>query len=129
MTREEAITVLENEVKCVLRDSCERSECASCDLVMPVEKILSAYDMAISALQEQDERENPKPLTLDELRGMDGEPVWLLPDRKCFIVNNDFLLPYGERHPCGVDMWGAGTSLSLLAKCGVYRYLPKEDAK
>ena len=39
MTREEAINVLENEKKCVLRDSCERSECASCDLVMPIERI------------------------------------------------------------------------------------------
>lgn len=26
----------------------------------------------------QAERENPKPLTLDELREMDGEPVWLV---------------------------------------------------
>lgn len=33
--------------------------------------------MAISALREQEERENPKPLTLDELREMDGEPVWI----------------------------------------------------
>lgn len=53
MTREQAINVLETEKKCVLRDSCERSECASCDLVMPIEQILSAYDMAISVLQEQ----------------------------------------------------------------------------
>lgn len=34
--------------------------------------------MAISALREQEERENPKPLTLDELREMDGEPVFLV---------------------------------------------------
>ena len=57
MTREEAINVLENEKKCVLRDSCERSECASCDLVMPIERILYAYDIAIAALREQEERE------------------------------------------------------------------------
>ena len=35
-----------------------------------------ALDIAISALQEQECKENPKPLTLDELRQMDGEPVW-----------------------------------------------------
>lgn len=56
MTREETISVLENEKKCVLRDSCERSECASCDLVMPIERILSAYDMSIAALREQEIR-------------------------------------------------------------------------
>ena len=93
----------------------------------PFESYREALTMAISALREQEEREDSKPLTLDELQGMDGEPVWLLPDKKCFIVNNNFLLPYGERHPCGVDMWGAGTGLSLLAKCGVYRCLPKEE--
>lgn len=85
-----------------------------------------ALDMAISALRAHEEQGDSRPLTLDELQGMDGCPVWLLSDKKCFIVNNNFLLPYGERHPCGVDMWGAGTSLSLLAKCGVYRCLPKE---
>lgn len=56
MTRKEAINVLKNEIKCVLRNSCERIECASCELVMPIEQILSAYDMAISALREQEER-------------------------------------------------------------------------
>ena len=34
-----------------------------------------ALDMAISALRQQDARKND-PLTLDELRQMDGEPVW-----------------------------------------------------
>lgn len=31
----------------------------------------------LSALRTQQERENPKPLSLDELREMDGEPVWI----------------------------------------------------
>lgn len=30
-----------------------------------------------AALREKAERENPKPLTLEELRQMDGEPVWI----------------------------------------------------
>lgn len=41
--------------------------------------------------------------------------------------NCKFPGPWGNNVPCGVDMWGAGTSLSLLAKCGVYRRPPKED--
>lgn len=77
MTRKEAINVLKNEIQCVLRDSCERSECASCDLVMPIERILSAYDMAIAALQEQEERENKMPLTLEEVKRINNEPVWV----------------------------------------------------
>lgn len=37
-----------------------------------------ALDMAIAALREQEEQENPKPLTLDELRQMEGEPVFMV---------------------------------------------------
>ena len=35
------------------------------------------FKIAATALQEKAERENPKPLTLEELRQMDGEPVWI----------------------------------------------------
>lgn len=54
MTREEAIKVLETEIACVKRDSCARIECANCDLVMLTEDILTAFDMAISALRSQE---------------------------------------------------------------------------
>lgn len=67
------------------------------------------------------------PLTLEELLEMDGEAVYLAADRKWYIVSLKFPGPWGNNVPCGVDMWGAGTSLSLLAKCGVYRRPPKED--
>lgn len=95
------------------------------------EVVRNAYDSGrLSALREQEAKvvdfDQVKPLTLDELREMDGEPVWLMGDDKFYIVNNDFRLPWGKREPCGVDMWGAGTSLSLLAECGLYRHKPKE---
>lgn len=35
------------------------------------------YEIAAAALREKAEREDPKPLTLEELRQMDGEPVYL----------------------------------------------------
>lgn len=126
MTREEAIRILDPETT---REAMAEIEYYGGFIgrAAVVQAILDACVLAVAALREQEERENPKPLTLDELKLMDGEPVWLLPDRKCFIVNNDFQLPYGERHPCGVDMWGAGTGLSLLARCGVYRSKPKEE--
>ena len=39
-----------------------------------------ALDMAISALRQQGQERN-SPLTLDELRKMDGEPVWVICDK------------------------------------------------
>lgn len=39
--------------------------------------LLKAINRAITALREQEEQDNSKPLTLDELREMDGEPVWI----------------------------------------------------
>lgn len=37
----------------------------------------------LDALREKMERENPKPLTIEELRQMDGEPVWVVwPDNR-----------------------------------------------
>ena len=63
MTREEAIEVL--------RKNRPTSDPRPCGL-----ELCDAVDMAISALRQQDVRKND-PLTLDELRKMDGEPVWV----------------------------------------------------
>lgn len=35
-------------------------------------------ELALAALREKEARENPEPLTLAELRQMDGEPVWIV---------------------------------------------------
>lgn len=40
-------------------------------------KIAEALAMAIDALQEKAARENPEPLTIEELKQMHGEPVYL----------------------------------------------------
>ena len=65
MTREEAIEA----IKCNWPDS-------------RYTILREALDMAISALREQDVADkdvgNNEPLTLDELREMDGEPVWVV---------------------------------------------------
>ena len=55
MTNQEAIEVMFNEWKCIDRNDgihCDR-KCESCDLVMDVEIIREAYNMAISALEKQ----------------------------------------------------------------------------
>lgn len=41
--------------------------------------VLKSFDLALAALREKQEREKNAPLTLEDLRGMDGEPVWVTP--------------------------------------------------
>ena len=79
MTREEAIKVLENP---------DVSIGVAARIGQDPEywrKLKPALDMAISALRQQDQSpESGKmmPLTLDELRKMDGEPVWIVCDEE-----------------------------------------------
>lgn len=56
MTNERVIEVLKNEKKCVLRNirGCDR-DCGKCDLVLPDEEILTAYDIAIRVLEGEDD--------------------------------------------------------------------------
>ena len=51
---------------------------------------LDAAADALAALHAQQERDNPKPLTLDELREMDGEPVWCVDgeEHSCYCLVN-----------------------------------------
>ena len=90
MTREEAIKILEYPVKKWSMEWDEREDGLS---------YYEALDLAISALRQQDHfREATKkvePLTLDELRKMDGEPVWVVwPDGRIksqwFIISSTF---------------------------------------
>ena len=57
MTIDEAIKVLDNEQRCVIRNignRCKR-DCGMCDLLLPDEDILSAYGLAISILRDLQE--------------------------------------------------------------------------
>lgn len=56
MTNERVIEVLRTEKKCVLRNirGCDR-DCAKCDLVLPDDEILTAYDTAIRIIQGEDD--------------------------------------------------------------------------
>ncbi len=57
MTNERAIEVLRTEKKCVLRNirGCDR-KCEECDLCLPDEDVLTAYDLAIKALEGDDRK-------------------------------------------------------------------------
>ena len=78
MTREEAIEYWEGLRK-TFSSQLEKEE--NYFGRMHLQTTIDAIDMAISALRQQDHfREVTKkvePLTLDELRQMDGEPVWV----------------------------------------------------
>ena len=51
MTKDEAIKIIQTEMECVKRPDCDRLACAYCDLAMREEDVLTAYQMALTALQ------------------------------------------------------------------------------
>ena len=54
-----AIDVIKTELACVQRDCCRvENQCAKCDLVLPVEEIISAYEKCITLLSEHEKLEN-----------------------------------------------------------------------
>ena len=77
MTREEAIKWMQEE-----KASFERApDLNGCPMTECWQKAIDVYEMAISALRQQGnsiEIEAIKPLTLDELRAMNGEPVYIV---------------------------------------------------
>lgn len=48
---------------------------------------IEAHQIAVTALLEKAEREDPQPLTIEELRQMNGEPVWVENCRSWCLVN------------------------------------------
>lgn len=70
MTKEEAIVILEKQFD---------KSCVSGYQNVTKLDFEDALYMAITALRAQVEAEQNKPLTLDELREMDEEPVWMCP--------------------------------------------------
>lgn len=89
MTDEEAIKILETE----------KGLCCG-------KKKYEAIDCSISALRDRIARQNPKLLTLDELREMDGEPqpVYLVSERYeegngwkiCHGMNDNGMINFGD---------------------------------
>ena len=76
MTRKEAAGVIKFEKACVLRQDTPRCnrDCKKCDLLLPTEDVLTAYDMAIKALeQEPCEDTISRQAAIDALQGNMGE--------------------------------------------------------
>ena len=121
MTREEAARILDPETS--------RDELWKYDADTRIEACNEACRMGADALRAQQERENPKPLTPDELKEMDGEPVWIIP----LCVDTGWTAQwriYTVREPVTVNAksygW-YGLHLKDYGKTWVaYRHKPKE---
>lgn len=110
MTKESAARILDPETSW--------DELRKYDVDTLLEACNEACRMGADALREQQDRENPKPLTLDELRQMDGEPVWLMVESGM----------WGIVHPKdSVVSLSRGDIVGLHAIVGkAYRHKPKE---
>lgn len=88
-----------------------------------LERRIEAINLAQDALRAQQERENPKPLTLDELREMDlgSPPIW---DRNL----NEWCAVRRSVNGFAVIVYIGGGSRPLEAN-RFYRNKPKEGSK
>ena len=126
MTREEAAKILEKQFD----ESCGDYRYQNKDKL----DYEDALWLAIAALRELDAKENQKPLTLEELRQMNGEPVWIVehPDWGHWELaedDEDYLMDrdedfYGMKHNDPLGRFGLHV-LGWLA----YRHKPKEETK
>lgn len=81
MTREDAIKVLTREkdyVQQKIQEAVDGDGYVSPDGLIRADDYIEACTLAISTLRAQQETEKNEPLTLDELREMDGEPVYIV---------------------------------------------------
>lgn len=73
-----------------------------------------------------------EPLTLDELRGMDGEPVWVIPIDGCgwdVIDDGEWNLLDKREYGCARDNWGREIPFDDYGKAWLaYRHKPTEES-
>ncbi|MBO5953304.1 MAG: hypothetical protein J6Q53_04190 [Oscillospiraceae bacterium] len=90
------------------------------------DELKDAMQMAIEALREKAEREDPKPLTIEELRDMIGEPIYIVHSHN----GNEWQIFTGY-NDC--SFWSMGESFYLNCRYGkgwiAYRHKPKEAQK
>lgn len=86
-----------------------------------LKKYMEAEQMAIDALREKAEREDPKPLTLEELWQMEGEPVYI--ERIGWRIHHGMQVFMGEFHL----HTGEHSSINISKnRVNIYRHKPKE---
>lgn len=132
---------LRGKVAAVVADSTDAAIVAAIIAAARAEDVTDLYlldkTFILDAIREKQERENPKPLTIEELRGMDGDPVWVS-DRKypsdsgyCVIrAPKDTFSDYGDQF-CIAEIPGCECGWYEFKKYGMdwiaYRHRPEED--
>ena len=126
MTREEAIECMSERVS--IGKTCEQS--CMVGFGVNIDTLDEAFDMAISALRQQDHfrdiTKKVEPLTLEELRRMEGQPVYIVENTEYWAIVNSFdqagvyLLSYGNPDDYGYFGLYGKTWLA-------YRQKPEED--
>ena len=100
----------------------------------PHVKLLEAMRLAISALRAQQQAEKNDPLTMEELRGMDGEPVFcvdkVIPKRSAWgivCIRNEipFIRTFQDGGRFSTFFYFGKLNFDWLA----YRHKPEEDTK
>lgn len=114
MTHDEAIKWLSDELMFLERPNVNKGS--------GLEKKIAVCQMAIDAIREQEERENPNPLALDELLKMHGEPVWVVVSDRAlgwYLVDADCECVFRQNGGCTFD--------EIVNHGAAYRSKPKED--
>lgn len=129
MSRAEAIRRFEKQLTeaMVVLDSGFGTRPGENDLLYRKRKEMA--EIALQALREQEEREDPKPLTIEELREMNGLPVWVEELSKLIDNTGWALVDVDDRGTwkgvpfvkCHVCTWNV---VSRNLHC--YRHKPKE---
>jgi len=100
---------------------------------MADDETASYYARAALALREKQEREDPQQLTLDELRKMDGQPVWITVSGNSAACNYSGWAIVGRYYdgtvalyvPCNAYYEAAIRHGTLIA----YRFPPKKSGR
>lgn len=133
-TLECAMLDLHRTVAAVLTDTAEEAIVQAVKEAARAENVTDLYlldrKFIMDAIREKRERENPKPLTIEELRQMHGEPVWIADISAWGIVSVDDAgswkgRPFvnGEQTPWGAVKFSWDVENHHLV---CYRHKPKE---
>lgn len=80
MNIKKTIKVMSYELDCVKRQvgsGCDRN-CRDCDLALSDDLVIDAFETVMDILRAQQKAEKNEPLTLDEVRELGREPVYIV---------------------------------------------------
>jgi uncharacterized protein (AIM24 family) len=100
----------------------------------PMPGARAMFEIAASAIREKAEREDPKPLTIEELLQMEGEQVWL--NRSAPLAFTGWAEVNISISKENIWFWRFGNEAAILTKLSdygktwlAYRHKPKEVQK